>query len=300
MIGKKFLMLESHGVNLWYQSKRSVGAKILNQKTNSSTGLIRQPADYGFLGLCITPLLFLGLVASLFGVRAQSDEYLGRRDNYVRSSQEYFSARQAYLNQKTLQTREILLSKLKSFLTDRNDFLVIYFDFLYTRANQYLVEGDVSELRSWLLWLKSQSQKISEAVSPDDFLFLNDQLNKNYPQMETAVYFVLAKMTIAEQELIIRKMELLQQEIAGKILDLVDNKETAIYWLDEVEAKINLVKRNHEEALTAMKKVKINRKGDILKGWKTAEKKFAEADSNLRTGLGFLDEIIKRVEKDER
>ena len=250
--------------------------------------------------LVAASLLFLGLAAPFFGIRAQNDEYLGRRDNYVRSSQEYFSARQTYLNQKTLQTKEVLLAKLKTFLSDRNDFLIVYFDLLYTRANQFLVEEDVSEIRSWLLWLKSQGSRTGEAVNLDDFLFLNDQLNENYPQIEKAIYFVLAKMTIAEQKLVIRKMELFQKEIAEKILGLVEDKETVIYWLDEVESKINLVKRSHEEALTTMNKVRINRKGDILKGWKTAVKKFIGADADLRAGLGFLDEIIKRVEKDEQ
>ncbi|MBU2578333.1 glycosyltransferase family 39 protein, partial [Patescibacteria group bacterium] len=59
----RYLIMEPHGVNLWYQPKRSVGANIPNQKTNSSTG-----KAHGFLGsrINIGGFLLCATAASLF------------------------------------------------------------------------------------------------------------------------------------------------------------------------------------------------------------------------------------------
>lgn len=241
--------------------------------------------------------LFLLLVPVFFKARASDVDYLVKRDLYVSAHKDYFSARQAYLNQRTLQTKEVLKTELRRFSFARGDLLVSYFDLLITKAGQYLTEEDLVEIKNWFSWLRTHTQMIDQTTRLEDFLILSDQLNENYPQMEKSIYLALTKTTIAEQSQVIREMEALRFEVAEKVSTIVEDKNMVAHWLVEVSSKISLARFNHEEALIEMKEVKIRRKGDALKAWQRAGERLLMAEKSLKEALGFLDEILKRVEE---
>jgi len=232
-----------------------------------------------------------------YSVFAQSaDEYLAKRDVYVKYHNEYLSAKQAYLNQQTLQTKEIFAQKLKQFLLARSEFLSVYFAFLSEKGQGLLTEENLSGLVQWQNWLSADAGKISAQSSLEGLLSAGEELRKVYPQIEKTVYRFLLDLNIAKQNQILNNIFNLGRLIEENLVFYPDKEEPVTPWLAEVMKKMESAKANYQLAISSFEEIRIIRVGDALRNYKKPLSLLKESRKELEDISGFLDEIIKNFE----
>jgi len=247
-------------------------------------------------GLILLTILSLGFILTGRRASGQVDqEYLVKRDLYQTAHQEYLSARQSYLNYQTLQAKEILFQKLREFLFARSDFLEAYLSLLLSRAQNYPGQLNLDEIKSWLDWLKENRKEIEASATLESLVSSGDKLTDTYPQIERSIYLFLVRLTIAQENRVLAIIERVKLAVLGKMDQLAVDRGVVFQWLDEVEAKIELIRQEQDQALKDLEETRVKKKGDILSGWRKAKKHLITANNQLEESLNFIDEILSHL-----
>lgn len=236
-------------------------------------------------------LLFLLTAKNSFA--QTKDSYLLAKDAYLKARQEYLTTRQTYLNYQTLQTKEILAEKLKTFIVLRDDFLASYLTRLKVDSQLLLAKEQTLEIETWFNWLLQDREKILQTNSLDDLLVAAKALEKNYPQLEKNVYYFLARLAVAKQGEVLRGIEEIKIEISCRA-EKTDFSNNINSWLDEINWKTKSVENDQLLALKAIEEITPINKGDALRGWNKARTIISETNRKLSEALFYLDEIIKK------
>jgi len=236
--------------------------------------------------------LVLGFLNSATLVQAFTEEYLTKRDYYLKWHQEYIAARQTYLNYQTLQTKENLIKKLREFLIARNEFLRAYLLVLLSEGKPFLPESDFVEIRSWIAWLDQETRQIGSIGSLEKLLVFADHLKEKYPEIEKEIFVFLTKLTIGQQNDIIKKIEQLMVEIRSNLNESSQNSESIFHWLEEIAGQLTSIREKQQLALETIEKARIGKIGMTKISWQKSKKLLVEANFQLKEVVGFLDEII--------
>ena len=243
---------------------------------------------------------FLLLISSSLlpkGIKSQeSEEYLTKRDIYLNSREDFLSAKQSYFNYQTLQTKEILFQKLRSFLFARDNFLQNYLKILLNEGEEY-PESDSTEIKDWLVWLVANRKEVEASATLDSLVESGSKLANSYPEMERSIYFFLTRMTIAQENKVVLGMEEIKLTILKRIDEVTIDKGIVFQWLEEVDDKIKIIGQEQAKALEEMEKSQARRKGDGLRSWRKAEKYLITANQHLKESLDFIDEILISLEQ---
>jgi len=227
-----------------------------------------------------------------------SDELLAKRDIYVEAQKKFASSRQSYLNNPTLQLKDVLTDDLRDFLYARNDLLIVYFQNLLGRSKDYLVSADFEAVSSWQNYLKQQNQQIVSEVSLLKMISLADDFSDSSRQINTDVHKSLAFLTIAEQEAIIKKIELFQLKIAQGLISGPTDKDLIIMWLGEVAKKLEMAKLTHDQVREIVAEMRLIRgAASDDTDLKKANDQLVFAEAKIKEAIIYLDEIVKRIEE---
>jgi len=240
-------------------------------------------------------IVFFVLFTSFAGA---ASDFLVKRDIYVEAQKKFASTRQSYLNNPTLQLKEVLVNDLQDFLYARNDLLIAYLDQLIDRSKDYLVFADFESVSSWQNYLKQQNQQIASELSLPEMISLADDFSDNFRQINTDVHKSLVFLTIAEQEAIIKRIELFQLKIAQSLISGPTDKDLIITWLGEVGKKLEAAKLAHDQAEEIVGKMRLIRgTADNNADLKKAKDQLVAANSKIKEAIVYLDEIVKRIKE---
>jgi len=245
----------------------------------------------------ILTLIFIGLIPS--AVMAQ-DDLLAKRDLYIEAQKKFTSSRQSYLNNPTLQQKDILSSDLGGFVYARNELLIVYFEDLIDRSKDYLLQPEFEKVVNWRVFLKQQNEQIVSETSIVNLIFLSDGFAGNFQQINTDVNKSLVSLTIAEQEAVIKKIEIFQLEVAQSLISGVVDEDLVITWLQEVAKKLAWARGAHVQAreiAVKMRLIRGNAKNDS--DLNKIKQELLAANQEIKEALTYLDEIVKRIEKNE-
>jgi hypothetical protein len=104
--------------------------------------------------------------------------------------------------------------------------------------------------------------------------------------MEAEIYRFLFELTLAEQNQAEREVDSLRQSLVSQL--------GSEHWSSEVVGQLKLADDYQAEAASKMEAVKIRRKGDILRGWRSAQKRLVSSQESILLAQSYLEEVIER------
>ncbi len=239
-------------------------------------------------------LTFTGffIIAGVRLIKSQSlnieSSYILSRDLYHENYRTYLASKKSYSNQPTLERKNILFKSLKNLLYSRNKYLYNYLEFYIDKLETKLDKAEIDKLESWQVWLNKDETEIIQVQDLGEAYLISAELKEIYPEMETDIYFQLAKYAINNQLSVINQIE----NIILKLQPLTDRYN----WVEEVRLKTDRVKELQKQGYTNLEETRVRHPGDIKRSWRSTMKLLNQAQDELDTSLKYIDEVLKTLE----